>query len=234
MSSLNLKNLSTLSATLLQQKEKGTPLVLGITGGIACGKSLVVSQFQALGAAVVSADSLAREAVARGSLTLQRIVSHFGSEVLNQDGELDRLTLARRIFSDREGRAALNRIIHPVIGKLAEKRLREFVNRGETRLVVYEAPLLFEAQAEKRVDLVLVVVSSEETQIERLMQRNHLTREEACQRIQAQMPLAEKVARADILLDNSGTPEDTAVIVRELFSALALPEKNNPPSPEDH
>lgn len=222
---MNSKKFTTLSAALRQQKATGTPLILGVTGGIACGKSLVTSQFQALGAAIVSADNLAREAVARGSVTLQRIVNRFGSDVLDQDGELDRLTLARRIFSDQEGRAELNRIIHPVIGKLAEQRLRELVNRKETRLVVYEAPLLFEAQAEKRVNLVLVVFSSEEIQIQRLMQRNHLSREEAILRIQTQMPLAEKISRADILLDNSGTPEDTALTVSELFSELALPEK---------
>ena len=183
-------------------------LILGVTGGIASGKSLVVETFRALGALVVSADELAREAVRPGSETLHRLVGQFGREILLADGTLDRKGLAERVFADARARAALNRITHPAIAALAEQRLRELARHGGG-LVVYEAPLLFEAGAEKRVDAVLVVRIDERLQLERLMRRDGLTEGQARARIAAQMPQTEKVARADYVIDNSGSPEAT-------------------------
>lgn len=194
-------------------------LILGLTGGIAAGKSLVAETFRSLGARVLSADELAREAVRPGSETLRRLVGQFGREILQADGSLDRKTLAERIFADAGARAALNGITHPAIAALADKRLRELSQQGE-RLVVYEAPLLFEAGAEKRVDAVLVVRIDEPLQLERLMRREGLSEAQARARIAAQMPQAEKVARADYVIDNSGSPEATAEQVRKLFRQL--------------
>jgi dephospho-CoA kinase len=207
-------------------------LILGVTGGIASGKSLVTETFRSLGALVVSADELAREAVRPGSETLRRLVGQFGREILQADGALDRKALAERVFTDAGAREALNRITHPAIAALAEKRLQE-LSQQAGRLVVYEAPLLFEAGAEKRVDEVLVVRIDEPLQVERLMRRDGLTEGQARTRIAAQMSQAEKVARADYVVDNSGSPEATAEQVRKIFRQLvALPPLAAPGSAE--
>jgi len=196
-------------------------LVLGVTGSIASGKSMVVEVFRSLGACVVSADGLSREAVAPGSETLARLVAQFGRKILLPDGSLDRKALAERIFGDPAAREALNRITHPAIAALAEKRLAELARQG-ARLVVYEAPLLFEAGAEKRVDAVLVVRIEESLQLARLMRRDGLSEAQARARVAAQMPQAEKVARADFVIDNSGTPAATARQVRSLCRRLGV------------
>ncbi|HXV22195.1 MAG TPA: dephospho-CoA kinase [Desulfuromonadales bacterium] len=207
-------------------------LILGVTGGIASGKSLVTEIFRSLGALVVSADELAREAVLPGSETLNRLVGQFGREILQADGALDRKALAERVFTNAGAREALNRITHPAIAALAEKRLQE-LSQQAGRLVVYEAPLLFEAGAEKRVDAVLVVRIDEPLQIERLLRRDGLTEEQARARIAAQMPQAEKVARADYVIDNSGSPEATAEQVKKIFRQLGtLPSPGVPGSAE--
>ena len=200
-------------------------MILGITGGIASGKSSVTEMFRNLGAAVVSADQLAREAVLPGSQALAQLVEYFGPEILQDDGTLDRQGLAKRIFRDPSARAALNRITHPAIARLAEEQLVRLRRSGE-KLIIYEAPLLFEAGAEGRVDAVLVVRIELGLQLARLMARDGLAEEEARRRIAAQMPQEEKVARADFVVDNSGTPEQTSAQVRELFQRLfpASPE----------
>lgn len=193
-------------------------MILGITGVIGAGKSLVTHFFQQLGAEVVSADQLAREVVAPGSVVLGRLVEHFGPAILLADGGLDRQVLAERIFANPAARQELNRIIHPAIAILAETRLREASQRAA--LVVYEAPLLFEAGAETRVDAVLTVRIDEELQLRRLMSRDGLTEAQARARIDAQMSQEEKVARADFVIDNSGPPAVTEAQVRSLYRQL--------------
>ena len=170
-------------------------MILGITGGIASGKTLATRIFRQLGAVVVSADDLAREVVAPGSPTLARLAERFGAGILLPDGALDRAALA-------------------------VARLRESAAQ-ERPLIVYEAPLLYEAGAEGRVDAVLVVTVSEENQVQRLMARDGLTRRAALERIAAQMPQAEKAARADFVIDNDGTPEELEAAVGELFRRLS-------------
>lgn len=211
----------------------GRPLVLGITGGIACGKSLIGGLFRELGAATVDADDLARTAVSPGSAAFTRIIEHFGREVLTAAGEIDRPQLAQRIFADPDERQVLNRITHPEIAALAIARLRELASRPDVPLVVYEAPLLFEAQAQDRVDCVLVVASAPEKQLVRLMQRDGVSRDEALRRIASQMPLAEKIARADFVIENNGTPEEAAQAVRAIFGKLTAHLKKNPPKAGD-
>lgn len=195
-------------------------MILGITGGIASGKTLATRIFRQLGAVVVSADDLAREVVAPGSPTLARLAERFGAGILLPDGALDRAALAALIFSDPAARADLNAITHPAIAALAVARLRESAAQ-ERPLIVYEAPLLYEAGAEGRVDAVLVVTVSEENQVQRLMARDGLTRRAALERIAAQMPQAEKAARADFVIDNDGTPEELEAAVGELFRRLS-------------
>jgi dephospho-CoA kinase len=193
--------------------------IIGITGGIAAGKSTVVRLFAELGAAVVSADELARELVEPGAPMLRRLVQRFGSGILDAAGRLHRPALAQRIFADTEERAALNAIMHPAIAELARTRLRAARDSGAP-LVVYEAPLLFEAGAEGQVEHVLVVTVSTAEQVRRLQQRDGVTAAEARQRIAAQWPQAEKVERADFVLDNSGSPACTRAQVVDLFSRL--------------
>jgi len=194
-------------------------MILGITGGIASGKSLATAYFAELGAAVVSADELARDIVNPGSPTLQALVERFGAGIL-AGGVLDREALAAIVFADPASRADLERITHPAIGRLAEERLAA-LRRNDVPLVVYEAPLLFEAGAEGRVDRVLAVTVAPEIQLARLMARSGLEREAAAARIAAQMPQAEKAARADYVIDNSGTAEALRDAVRALYLRLA-------------
>jgi dephospho-CoA kinase len=194
-------------------------LILGLTGGIASGKSCVAAMFAELGAVVVSADQLAREVVAPGSPTLLELVSAFGPKVLDAAGELDRTTLGRLVFADPAARQRLDALTHPAIGRLAEERLRELRARN-VPLVVYEAPLLFEAGAEHRVDRVLTVMVDPETQRARVAQRDRLPAEEVETRIAAQWPQAEKVARADYVIDNSGSLAETRRQVAALHHYL--------------
>lgn len=194
-------------------------MIIGVTGGIASGKSTVTKIFRSLGAAVVSADELAREAVRPGSETLRKLVERFGRQILLEDGTLDRKALAARIFADPRQREDLNRITHPAVAALSMERLEQLAARGE-RLIVYEAPLLFEAGAERRVDAVLVVRIDPDLQLQRLMARDGIGEVEARARISSQMPQEEKVARADYMIDNSGFPEQTEAQVRDLFHRL--------------
>jgi dephospho-CoA kinase len=196
-------------------------MVLGITGGIATGKSTVTTFFAELGAAVVSADTLAREAVLPGSSALAALAACFGETILAEDGSLDRDALATIVFDDADRRAELNRITHPEIARLADERLQHLREAGAA-LIVYEAPLLFEANARGRVDKVLVVTASVEVQIARLMARSGLRRSDAIARVEAQMPLAEKIRRADFVIDNSGSVEQTRNAVSVLYRQLSV------------
>ncbi len=193
-------------------------MILGITGNIAAGKSTISDFFRQLGAAVVSADALAREVVRPGGPVLTRLVERFGRTILIADGSLDRQALAALVFADATALADLNRIMHPAIGALAEARLRAL--DAQVPLVVYEAPMLFEAGAEKRVDAVLVVTISQETQLKRLVDRDGLSEAEAQMRIRSQMPQQEKVARADFVIDNSGARQAAAAAVRAIYAEL--------------
>lgn len=195
-------------------------MVLGLTGGIASGKSLVAACFEELGAAVVSADLLAREVVNPGSPVLDELVKAFGPEILTEQGSLSREAMGRRVFADSSARDILEKITHPAIAHLAECRLASL--RSSTHdLIVYEAPLLFEAGAEARVDQVLVVLVDPLVQMERLCLRDHLGTAEARQRISAQWSQADKVKRADFVIDNSGSQEQTRALVVALYTYLA-------------
>lgn len=202
-------------------------MVLGVTGGIASGKTTVAQAFQALGAVVVSADLLAREVVQPGTKALRQIAAHFGPRVLREDGTLNRQLLGDLIFNDHQARLVLNSITHPAIAELAGKRLRE-AEQGGAPLVVYDAPLLFEAGADRQVDAVLVVKVDAEVQVARLMARDGIDQKQALARIDSQMSQMEKIARADFVVDNSGLPKETKEQVRSLMEYL----KNSPRGPK--
>lgn len=189
--------------------------VIGLTGGIASGKSSVARLLEQQGIPVIDADSLARDVVLPGTAALQQIAACFGESVLAGDGTLDRTVLAEIVFADPVARSRLEKIVHPAIKKLAELRLAELRERGEA-VVIYMAPLLIEAGATDRVDEVWVVYLDRETQLQRLMARDGLSRQQAAQRLDAQMPLAEKAGYGRVVIDNSGSPEMLEKRVMEL------------------
>jgi len=191
--------------------------VIGLTGGIATGKSSVALFFTERGVAVIDADQLARDAVLPGSPALKQIVSFFGREVLTHDGELDRTRLGQLIFSDPEKRRQLESILHPEIRKRAEERIAQAAEAGHQRLI-YMAPLLIEAGATDRVDTVWVVTVRPEIQLERLMLRDGINREQAQRMIDSQMPLSEKERYGSVIIDNSGTEAETRMILETVWA----------------
>lgn len=193
--------------------------VLGVTGGIACGKSLVGAGLAKLGASLLSADEISREVVAPGGSILQRLAEVFGDEVLTADGHLDREHLGRIVFADPLRRQELNALMHPAIAALSELRLRELKEQAPP-LIVYEAPLLFEADAESRVDEVLVVFVDPDVQLARLCARDGIDRKTAQTRVAAHWPQHVKIARADYVIDNSGSVEETLRQVEALYDYL--------------
>lgn len=194
-------------------------MILGLTGGIASGKSSVADCFLECGATLVSADLLAREVVNPGSPTLSRLVDVFGADILTSGGSLNREVMAKRVFNDPNARRELESITHPAIAHLAECRLNE-LRKAPHDLIVYEAPLLLEAGAKNRVDLLLVVVVDPELQLTRLLQRDSISEAEAKQRIAAQWSQADKVQKADFVIDNSGSLQETRTMVNALYGYL--------------
>lgn len=191
--------------------------IVGLTGGIASGKSTVSRILERLGAVVVDADQLAREAVMPGTSAHRSIVAAFGEGILLPDGSIDRKALGSIIFADSSARKRLEAITHPAIRELAERRLAE-LSRSGVSVAVYMAALLIEAGAADRVDEVWVVYVDRETQVRRVMARDGLSRSEAEQRLAAQMPMEEKAARGQVVVDNNGTPEELERRVEEIWA----------------
>lgn len=191
--------------------------VIGLTGGIATGKSSVARYFTERGIPVIDADQLARDAVLPGAPALERIVSLFGQEVLTHDGVLDRKRLGTLIFSSPEKRRQLEVILHPEIRKLAEERITDAAAAGHQRLI-YMAPLLIEAGAIDRVDDIWVVTVRPEIQLERLMQRDGIDREQAQRIVESQMPLSEKERYGSVVIDNSGTKAQSRMILEMVWA----------------
>ncbi len=183
-------------------------LVFGLTGGLASGKSTVAARLRAQGVPVIDADQLAREVVAPGTPGLAAVVDAFGPSVLLPDGSLDRAAVAALVFSDPEKRRRLNAIVHPLIGAASAARLAELSARGEP-LACYEAALLVENGLADAFRPLVVVAVAEDVPVARALARDAATEEQARARIQAQLPLAAKVAAADHVIDNGGSREDT-------------------------
>jgi dephospho-CoA kinase len=193
--------------------------LFGLTGGIGSGKSTVARRFRERGLPVIDADDLAREAVAQGTNGLRRVVERFGRGVLTDGGDLDRKRLAALVFEDDQARRDLNSIVHPEVAALAAERTRSLDAAGEP-LACYEVPLLYENRLESALAPVVVVTASPDTQVARTVARDSCTEDEARARVRAQMPLAEKAARADYVIDNSGTVEATLTRADEVLDAI--------------
>lgn len=193
--------------------------MLGLTGGIATGKSTVAELFRQLGARIIDADELAREVVQPGQKAWNEIVDAFGKEILRDDQTLDRHKLRRKIFADPQARKRLESIVHPGIRALAERRISDAVAAGY-QLVIYEAPLLFENQIHLWLRPVILVTCDAASQRQRLRQRDRLTDEEIRQHLDAQMSLEEKRRLADIIIENSGTLEELAAQVEAVWKRI--------------
>lgn len=196
---------------------------IGLTGGVGCGKSTVSSYMASLGIPIIDGDKLAREAVQPGSEAMESIRKTFGSDVFLPDGNLDRLKMADIVFSNEEKRQALNGIIHPYIWKRTEEQLLAAQRDGK-HLAVLDMPLLLEIGWQLRAEGVWVVKVPLEEQIARVIARDHATREEALARIRNQMPTANKLSYADVVIDNSKSIEETQRQVREALAKI--PEYN--------
>lgn len=196
-------------------------LLVGLTGGIASGKSLVGTIFGELGAQIIDADQLSREVVEPGQPAYQEIVTAFGAEILQPNGCLDRKKLGAQVFSDPEKRRRLESIMHPRIQALRRARCQALTDQGFDGIVIQDAALLIEVGAQNMVDRLVVVYVDEATQQERLMARDGLSEAQAQARIRSQMPLEEKARLAHYVVDNRGSPQDTRRQVEAIYRALA-------------
>lgn len=194
-------------------------ITIGLTGGIASGKSTVSAELRRLGLPIFDADAEAKLAVAKGSDGLAQVIAALGSEYLTAEGELNRAKVAERVFHDKEALKTIEAIIHKIVWARAEQFMQE--NRSaEKQLAVLDVPLLIECGWHKLVDSVWLVAVSRKQQIERAMLRSGMTADEVEARIAAQMSLAEKKKYADIVLDNSGTLEETLAAVHKELAQL--------------
>lgn len=195
-------------------------LLVGLTGGIATGKSTVSTMFAHLGAKVVDADLLAREVVMPGQRAYAEIVQEFGPEVLQADGQLDRKRLGAIVFADTEKRKRLEQITHPAIRVRQQRILSVYEEEAFDGIVVWDAAVLIESGGATAMDRLVVVTADAETELARLMARDGFSEADARRRIASQMPLAEKVKLADYVIDNSRSRDATGRRVREVYRAL--------------
>lgn len=199
-------------------------IVLGITGGIGTGKSTVLKIFADLGAETLSADEIAREVLAKDTPAYYDTVERFGRSILTADGEIDRRVLGEIVFNDVSARKELEDITHPRIIAQTQERINQFRSNppASDAVLAVEIPLLIECGLENIVDEVLVVAAEQETQLNRLISRSGLTAEEALRRINAQMPIDEKIKRADRVIWNDGSLECLESSVRSIFKEIRL------------
>lgn len=183
-------------------------LVIGLTGGIASGKSTVSQMIKEFGIPVIDADLEARRAVEKGEAAYDEIVATFGKDILLETGEIDRLKLGGIIFNDENKRKLLNNIVHPAVRKRMLEQKESLMKSGEP-IIVMDIPLLFESQLAYMVDRTLVVYVDENVQLYRLMSRNNFNEEEAMARIRSQMPLEQKRKLAHATIDNNGELDET-------------------------
>lgn len=195
-------------------------MLIGLTGGVATGKSTVARMFGQCGAIIIDADDLAREVVRPGKPAWREIVKEFGPAILNADRSLNRRAVGAIVFRNKAKRRRLERIIHPRVAREQMRLMRAAAMNNPHAVVIYDVPLLFEAGIDKRVDKTIVVTADRETQIARLRKRNGLTRTEAIRRINSQLPLAKKVARADYVLDGTMKKPLLSKVTATLFHQL--------------
>ncbi len=204
----------------------GMPLV-GLTGGLATGKSTVARLFQDCGAVLIDADALARSVVQPGKPAWRDLVRTFGMRAVHRDRTVDRAALARLVFGNRAHLRKLNAIVHPRVAREQARLTRKIRRQDPKAVIIYDAPVLIEAGAHQRMDRVIVVTADQSTQIARLRKRNHLTQAEALRRIRSQLPLAKKRRLADYVMDGTLPRRQLARQVNLIYSELS--SVNAPP-----
>lgn len=197
-------------------------MIIGLTGGIASGKSTVSAMLAELGAAVVDADQVAREVVLPGEPALREVADAFGQAILNEDGTLNRSKLGEIVFADEAKRKKLEAILHPAIRQVMTDRIERLEKENPKRLVVADIPLLYETGLDARYPEVMVVYVPPSVQLKRLMERDGLSEDKARERLLAQLPIDEKKAKADWVIDNSGTREATRRQVLDFWRRKVL------------
>jgi dephospho-CoA kinase len=208
-------------------------LVVGLTGGIGSGKSTVAELLRARGATVIDADLLAREVVAPGTPGFRAVVARFGPGVVDPDGGLDRRALAGIVFADPGALADLNAIVHPAVRARIDDRLRELRTTAEAGVVVLEIPLLVESGRSYGAAAVIVVDCPEDVALRRLVVERGMDEGDARRRMAAQLSRADRLAAADIVIDNSGSPAELAAEVDRMWTALTSPTGDVPHRRDD-
>lgn len=183
-------------------------MIIGLTGGIASGKSTVANMIKELRIPIIDADVIARNVVIPGEKAYEDIVKHFGKQILNSDGEINRKQLGTIVFNNEKDRLQLNKIVHPEIRKKIAEEISLLNKRGENHIVL-DIPLLFETDFSLMVDKIVTVYVEEGLQLQRLKQRDSFSTEEALARIESQIPLHEKTKKSDAVIYNQGTLEET-------------------------
>jgi len=192
--------------------------IIGLTGGIACGKSTVAQMLRSFGAAIIDADAISRSHTAPGGRALPLIREAFGDRVFAPDGSLDRAALSAVVFSNEASRRRLNAITHPLIQQEMEEQMAQCRKDG-VKVVVLDVPLLFEAGMERMADVTACVFCPEEVQISRMASRNRYTREEALSRIRSQWPVSQKCALSDVVIDTDKPLDELERAVRALYDS---------------
>lgn len=196
--------------------------VIGLTGGIACGKTTLAQMLAKCGAAVIDADAISRRLTGEGGEALPFIRQSFGDRVFTKENSLDRQKLGEVVFGNEDSRQKLNAILHPMVYRRMEQELAK-CRETNTRVVVLDVPLLFETGGEKLADLVVCAVAPQEIQIQRLASRNGLSREEALSRILSQMPNEEKARRSHVVIDTARPLEELNQMIQTLYQEWTRP-----------
>lgn len=194
-------------------------MILGLTGGIATGKSTVTAMLRERGIPVIDADQIAREVVEPGKPAYEAIVRHFGRDILLEDGQLDRKKLGEVVFSDEAERQKLNAIVHPEVRRVMRQEA-EVVEANGAQIVFMDIPLLYESKLQYLVEKIVVVYAPSDMQLARMMERDELDEEQAKKRLRAQFPIDQKKLEADFLIDNSQSREETQRQVEELLTVI--------------
>lgn len=200
-------------------------LNIGLTGGIACGKSTVARFFVKKGAHLIDFDLLAHQVQKPGKPAWQKVVDYFGKEILQKDKKINRVKLGNIVFADKNKLLKLNKIVHPFVYQEWHSQLDKISKKEKHAIVLSDIPLLFEGKKQHLFDLTILVVVEPEEQIRRLIARNHIPREQAEKRLKSQMPIKEKKDLADIIIDNRESISQTEKTVKKVWQNLVKREK---------
>jgi dephospho-CoA kinase len=193
---------------------------IGLTGGIASGKTTVARMFKTLGAQLIDADRIAHQALQKGTPPYKKITKKFGRACLDKKGEIDRKYLGKIVFSDPEKIKIVNAIVHPYVFKKEKEEEKKILKKNRNAVIIYDIPLLIETGSHLKMDKVILVYVKREKQLERIMIRNRLTREESMNRVRAQLPFYQKKKHADYLINGDEIREKTEKKVKKIFEKI--------------